>query len=206
MGEPGRWASARDRLLPKAVSASDGPWSWWPHWKRVSTAQAVGVSIACALLFLFIWTDDDGYLLFLDTGNLIVHEGGHFLFAWLGETISLWGGTILQLAVPLAVVAYAAKQEEPAGAALALVWFFENFLNVARYMADARTQALPLVGGNIHDWGAILGGLGLLRYDVILAAWLRRLGWIGMIASWAWLLWRVWEDRQPEATRSRSHL
>lgn len=45
------------------------------------------------------------------------------------------------------------------------IWFFENVHNVACDMADARAQALPLVGGGKHDgeqifscWGC--AGLG----------------------------------------------
>ncbi|MCL7972182.1 MAG: hypothetical protein M8866_08885, partial [marine benthic group bacterium] len=39
---------------------------------------------------------------FLDGVNLLVHEAGHVVFSPLGETMAVAGGTILQLAFPLA--------------------------------------------------------------------------------------------------------
>jgi hypothetical protein len=41
---------------------------------------------------------------------------------------------------------------------------------------DARAQALPLVGGGEHDWAYLLGGLGRLRYDQVIAVAIRLLG------------------------------
>ena len=45
---------------------------------------------------------------------------------------------------------------------MALFWTGESITDVAIYMADARTMALPLVGGGHHDWNYLLGTLGLL--------------------------------------------
>jgi len=66
-------------------------------------------------------------------------------------------------------------------------------LNVARYVADAKEMALPLLGGGIHDWNTLLGGTFLLRHCRMLGGALTILGWIVMIASAAWygrLYWR----------------
>jgi hypothetical protein len=77
----------------------------------------------------------------------------------------------------------------------AVMWFFENFLNIARYMADARRQELPLVGGGHHDWHGILSRWDLLQHDVELAAAVNGIGWLGMIAACVWICWRAWRDR-----------
>jgi hypothetical protein len=46
-------------------------------------------------------------------------------------------------------------------------WLSTAFLSVSIYAADAREQALPLLGGNAvyHDWHTLLQSWGLLRYD-----------------------------------------
>ena len=85
------------------------------------------------------------------------------------------------------------------GCAVTGFWYFENFLNISRYMADARAQVLPLVGGGEHDWTAIFSRWGVLSSDTAIAAIVAGLGWLGMIGVWSWLVWR-WlssrEDRQ----------
>ena len=50
-----------------------------------------------------------------------------------------------------------------------LAWLFQNFWNIARYMADARAQVLPLVGNGEHDWTEIFSRWGVLRRDTGIA-------------------------------------
>ncbi len=59
-------------------------------------------------------------------------------------------------------------------------------------MADARAQALPLVTTGDpdfveHDFYAIFSSLGVLDDDTKIAAIVRLLGWIGMLAVVGWL-------------------
>jgi hypothetical protein len=147
------------------------------------------------LFLLHALADDDGFLL-IDHVNLIVHEAGHLLFGWLGATLGLWGGTLLELLVPLALAAYFTFHRQTTGAAFAAFFFLENFLYIATYMADARVQMLPLVtvgdpslGG--HDWFQIFASLGLLPHDTLVAGWTRALGWVGMLVTIAWLVKRA---------------
>ena len=62
-------------------------------------------------------------------------------------------------------------------------------------MADARAQELPLltVGDGdyvIHDWAYLFGKFGVLEHDTQIAHAVRVIGWIGMIATLAWMIWR----------------
>ncbi len=139
-------------------------------------------------LFLIYAFVNHGQFLFIDFANLVVHEGGHLLFGWFGPTIGIWGGTILQWSVPLALAVYFLTQRQTAGFVFCLFFFFENWLYTATYMADARAQVLPLVsagGGDYveHDWNTIFSSLGVLRYDTTIAAVIRLLGWCGMLAT-----------------------
>ena len=159
----------------------------------------VAVSLLTLLLFVCLWTDDDGYLTGLDGLNLIVHEGGHFLFFWFGRTLSLYGGTLLQLLVPLALTVAFARRGEAPGVALCGIWLFQNLLNVARYVGDARAQQLPLVGGGQHDWYNILTAWHALHLDRTLARALRVVGWLGMVGAYSWLGVRFLRERASRA-------
>jgi len=105
----------------------------------------------------------------LDAVDLAIHETGHLLFAPFGELLSFLGGTIFQLAFPVAFVVYFWQRADRHAATVALWWVAQNCWNVSVYVRDARAQALPLVGGGEHDWGYILGRLGWLAHDQALA-------------------------------------
>ncbi len=98
------------------------------------------------------------------------------------------GGTILQLLLPLAFVAYFWHRADRHAASVALWWVGQNCWNVARYIADARAQELPLVGGGEHDWAFLLAEWGALARDQAIARDVRFIGWviIGAATWWGW--------------------
>ena len=94
------------------------------------------------------------------------HEAGHPLFGLLlGERIAVYGGTLGQLAFPIVATVSFWWRREALPFALCAAWLFENFWNIARYMADARDQLLPLVGGGEHDWTEIFSRWQVLQRD-----------------------------------------
>lgn len=123
----------------------------------------------------------------LDSANLAFHEAGHPLLGFFSERLAVYGGTLFQLAFPAAAAWHFQRRGHAAGFAAALVWLGENLLNVARYMADARTQILPLVGGGEHDWTEILGRWGLLQADTRLAGLLRFAASLLIVGACLWL-------------------
>lgn len=146
-------------------------------------------------LLMYVYSAHGGFL-FIDSANLVVHEGGHNLFGWFGPTLALWGGTLLQWLVPFLLAAHFYTQRQPAGFVFCLFFFFENWLYTATYMADARAQELPLVTTGDpdfveHDFHAIFSNLGVLDYDTKIAAVVRLVGWVGMLSCVAWLGWRL---------------
>ena len=147
------------------------------------------------LLFLYQAFRGYGPLLMIDLVFVPVHEGGHLLFRFLGQWIGIAGGTFLQLFAPFALTVYFALQRHVTGTAFCAFFFFEQFQPIATYMADARAQALPLltVGDGsyvIHDWNYLFASLSVLNQDTQIAAIVRALGWLGMFATVAWLLYR----------------
>jgi len=164
-------------------------------WKPVSKPALIGWLVFYALFLLYAFRAHGGFLL-VDNVNLVVHEGGHLLFRFFGSTLALWGGTLLELMVPLALAVYFTFQRQTTATAFASFFFFENFLYIATYMADARSQGLPLVtvgdaefGG--HDWFRIFSSLGLLQYDRAIGGAVRILGWLGMLGTVGWLIYRA---------------
>ena len=163
-------------------------------WTGVSRPALLAWLAFYALFLLYAARYQSGFLL-LDHVNLVIHEGGHFFFGWFGETLGILGGTLGELLVPLLIAFYFIWHRQTAGVAFAVFWFFENFLYIATYMADARTLALPLVGGDEHDWELLFGQWGVLQHDRAVASATRSLGWLGMMASIAWLVWMALRPR-----------
>ncbi len=158
-------------------------------WHPVTTGQMAVVSMGSIVLFYSLKTE--GFLaIVLDSANLMFHEAGHPIFGLLGSTMELYGGTLGQLVFPAVTMIAFWTRREPIGCMVGSVWFFENFPNIARYMADARAQVLPLVGGGGHDWANIFGRWGVLPNDTAIAQAVRTMGWLGMIGAWGWLIWR----------------
>ncbi|MGE5110769.1 MAG: hypothetical protein ACM3JB_07935 [Acidobacteriaceae bacterium] len=170
-------------------------------WKIVSTPALITWLLFYAAFLIYAATNRSGFL-FIDNVNLIVHEGGHLLFGWFGQTLGLWGGTLLQWLVPALLAAYFFLQRQTTGYSFCLFIFFENFLYTATYMADARAQALPLVSvgesDNPHDWFNIFSSLGLLQHDTQIASVVRFLGFTGMLATVIWMGWRGRARPEPQ--------
>ena len=101
------------------------------------------------------------------------------------------GGTLAELIAPLACFAYFFYKRETAGVAFCSFWFFENFLYIGTYMADARTLALPLVGSGDHDWEILFTHGNVLAHAEQIGHTTRFLGWLGMLATIAWLAYRT---------------
>ncbi len=169
------------------------------EWKPVSRGAGIAWLCFYTLFLLYALGNHSGFL-FLDYVNLMIHEGGHFFFSWFGHTIRILGGTLGELLVPLLCAIYFFWQREPVGFAFSSFWFFENFPYIGTYMADARTAALPLVGSGDSDWEILFTQWGLLTQDQNIGGIMRTLGWLGMLATVAWLAYRT---RFDAATRPR---
>jgi len=173
-------------------------------WQRVPIAALI---VACVFygLFLLQALQGSGPLLMIDIVFIPIHEGGHLLFRFFGEFLAVAGGTLLQLGVPVMLATFFFFQRQVMGTAFCMFFFFEQFLPISIYMADARAQELPLltVGDSdnvIHDWNYLFGKFGVLEHDTQIAHAVRVIGWLGMIATVAWMVWRSVQARQ--ATRN----
>ena len=149
------------------------------------------MALAFYAVFLFQSARGSGFPQLMDLVFIPIHEGGHLLFRFFGQLLAIAGGTLLQLGVPLMLASYFVLHRQVQGAAFCMFFFFEQFLPISIYMADARAQQLPLltVGDTdnvIHDWNYLFTWLGVLDHDTQIAHVVRVVGWIGMLAD-GWL-------------------
>lgn len=151
-------------------------------------------------------TSGGGLMRWFDLVFVPIHEGGHLLFSWFG---SMWlivtGGTLLQLGVPLALAIYFAFCRQIAGTAFCAFFFFEQFLPVGVYMADARSQSLTYVtvgdpDAAVHDWFYLFSSIGVVEHDTQIGFAMRALGWFGMLAVVGWLIRKAWNARQSASS------
>jgi hypothetical protein len=119
----------------------------------------------------------------LDSLDLAIHETGHLVFAFGGETLTTLGGTLFQLIIPAAFVVALWRAGDRHGASVPLWWLAQSCLNISVYVKDARTQYLPLVGGGEHDWAILLDQAGWLERDQALGALVYGFGALLYLAS-----------------------
>ncbi len=110
--------------------------------------------------------------------DLIFHEAGHVLFMPFGRYVSILGGSLFQILVPLLLMfAFLVKNKDGFAASICLWWAGQSTMDLAPYIADARALRLPLLGGGtgadspgFHDWQNLLRPLGWLQHDTRIAA------------------------------------
>lgn len=133
---------------------------------------------------------------------LPIHEFGHILFRPFGEFMHLIGGSLLQVALPLAFGGiFLVKNRDPFSAAVMLWWSAVSVLDVAPYAYDAQAPQHVLLTGRTGDTGShdfidVLGMLGLLTRAQSVGYAIHRFGVVMLIVSIIWAGWIVWRQMQ----------
>ncbi|MDC8448333.1 MAG: hypothetical protein LV473_08235 [Nitrospira sp.] len=130
---------------------------------------------------------------FLHLINLPFHEAGHVMFIPFGRFMTILGGSLGQILMPVICLGtFLVKTRDPFGASVALWWAAESLMDIAPYINDARALDLMLIGGvtgketDGHDWNNILTMLDLLEWDHRLAHLTYNLGILLMLSSFLW--------------------
>lgn len=135
-----------------------------------------------------------------------IHEFGHVLFRPLGEFMTLLGGSLFQVMLPVIFGAiFVVKNRDPFAASVMLWWAAVAVMDVAPYVYDAWQPQHVLLTGRTGDSGAhdfidVLGDLGLLHKARPLGRGVHAFGFLMMVAALAWGAWIVWQQLR----RSRS--
>jgi hypothetical protein len=179
---------------------------------RVTRATVAGRGILLILLGWWTWRFVPHPLdwsrlnaSFLHLVNLPFHEAGHILFSPFGEFLTILGGSLLQVGVPVVCAVAFAGRDDWFSVAVCAWWAGESLVDLAPYIADARALQMPLLGGGTgaevegHDWEAILGRLGWLHLDHTLGLGAHVAGSALMIAALAFGAWLLLNGRRAEA-------
>lgn len=132
---------------------------------------------------------------FLHRPLLVFHEAGHVLAMPFGEWMTIFGGTLGQLLMPLLLAgALLLKNRDPFGACIGLWFLGVSVLDVAPYLYDALHPRLMLLSGTTgeeggHDWIYLLGSMGQLAKAQTLGALVHKAGALLVVLSLAWGGW-----------------
>jgi hypothetical protein len=129
---------------------------------------------------------------FLHNIVLPIHEAGHVLFIPFGEFLTILGGSLLQLALPLGIgIAFILKNRDNFGAAVCLWWTGASLVDLSAYIYDSLHPQMLLLGGHTgedgpHDWIYLLDTLGQLQRAQGWGAFAHVLGGLIMLAALIW--------------------
>jgi hypothetical protein len=162
------------------------------------------------LLLLALWTLaflrhglDPEYLAasFMHLVHIPFHEAGHVLMSPFGRFVMVLGGSLFQVAVPLACGGVLlVKTKDAFGAAVTAWWAGQSLVDLAPYIADARALQLVLLGGHTgaevegHDWEYLLQTMGWLHRDAAIGRLSFALGSLLMVAALGWGAAVVWRN------------
>ena len=96
-------------------------------------------------------------------------------------------GSLNQLLIPFIAFAAFYYKIDQACATFALLWFFDNFIDVSIYMADGRFWKLSLIWGKGiegHDWRNLFNYFDLWGNNQMLSSMVFYLGWEGLFLVW----------------------
>ncbi|MDB5805415.1 MAG: uncharacterized protein JWN73_2737 [Betaproteobacteria bacterium] len=133
---------------------------------------------------------------------LIFHEAGHVIFMLFGRFITILGGSLNQVLVPMILAgALLIQRRDPFGAAIFFWLAGFSVVDVALYMYDAFDPHMPLLGGGTgadrdsHDWQNLFGDMGLLRHARGIGMAFAMLGRAMMLAALAWGGYLLWKQK-----------
>jgi hypothetical protein len=179
--------SVFESLLPEPVRVSRTAW--------LGRAAALVVFTGWSLWILRNTHVRDGNLGsgFLHLVLLPFHEAGHVLFRPFGQFMTILGGSLGQLLMPMvAGGALLLQRRDAFGAGLCLWLLGFSTVDMAVYMYDAFDPKLVLLNGrtgaesDMHDWQNLFGDMGVLHYARGIG---RFFGFVGGLTMLAGLLW-----------------
>ena len=143
------------------------------------------------------WTDIGSS--FLHSINLAFHEAGHVIFIPFGRFMTILGGSLFQILVPLIVMIFFLRQHDNFEASIMLWWCGQNFIDVSPYISDGEYRGLPLIlgmGEESHDWGNLLTMLDMVEKAYYFGRISFIIGSVIIIISLAWGAYVLWRQKK----------
>jgi hypothetical protein len=145
--------------------------------------------LVCVGLFVEILQSDSknaSLLLYpIVTLSFGLHELAHVVTGFLPDVMTAAAGSLSELLFAATLVFIAYRKRAYITAHILTLWYMFASLSAGRYMADARSQLLPLVsiasatGGDgeaTHDWHFVFSKLGILNTDVFIGTIVKGVG------------------------------
>ena len=178
---------ARARALAFYVPEEVNAWSVYARALLLVAAAVYGGHLA--LMDVPGWGMSQS---FMHLVLLPFHEFGHIFFRPFGEFMTLLGGSLFQVMMPLGLGAYfIVKNRDPFAGSLMLWWAAAGVMDTAPYIYDAWKPQHVLLTGRTGDTGAhdfidVLGDLGLLRQAQPIGRAVHVFSVLLMLAALAW--------------------
>ncbi len=128
-----------------------------------------------------------------------LHEMAHVATSFLPPTLTAAAGSLSELLFGGLIVFVAYRKRAYITTVFGTLWYLYASLSAGRYMADARSQLLPLVSINsainddgeaLHDWHMVFSRLGILGADKLIGNSVKAVGimlaisGLGVYAYW----------------------
>lgn len=139
------------------------------------------------------------FFFILDATTLLIHEGGHTIFGFLGwRFLTILGGSLMSWLIPFSIFFSAWYKNQRFVAQFSLFWLSYAWFSSAAYCMDAYHQNLPLIGNlpkSAHDYTNMLSMLNILdKYQTV--AWIMfTVSFLILILS---LIWPLFERKKLE--------
>ncbi len=137
---------------------------------------------------------------FLHNAMLPFHEFGHVLFMPFGRFMSILGGSLFQILLPIIIMlTFIIQYKDNFAASIMLWWTGQSFIDLSPYIADAPYRNLPLIlgmGENAHDWGNLLSMTGKMYLAGSYANTSFTLGVICILVSYVWTSYLIYKQKK----------
>ncbi len=174
---------------------------WFSPMPAMDPTAFYGRCLAWVLLSIWSWsliradyTDGEIFDSFMHNILLPIHEAGHVFLMPFGEFLTILGGSLFQLALPLAIgVAFLLKNRDNFAASLCFWWVAVSLLDLSPYIYDALHPQLTMLGGHTgedgpHDWIYLLGVFGQIQRAQHWGAVTHTLGVMAVLFTLGWAL------------------
>jgi hypothetical protein len=166
------------------------------------TALLVLIAIWGFRLYGMDYRDGEMGTSFMHNILLVIHEAGHMLFMPFGEFLTILGGSLFQVLLPLICAATLLWTNRDAfGAGLGVWWAGASLLDLSPYIYDAREPQLIMLGGHTgedgpHDWIYLLETFGAVQHSQGYGSFVHLLGLLVMLLGLAWAAHTLWRWRR----------
>lgn len=162
-----------------------------PQKRQGSVIFALVAAAFFIYLYIQILSFDQGQISNPILGGLYfilfgIHEAAHIAFGFLPPIVTAASGSLSEIVFTVILVVASIKAKSYLATGFSLLWVMLAMSSAGRYMADAKSQLMPLIGPGAnpqHDWHFVFGELGLIEQGAVIGDTLRFVGYgVGVIA------------------------